>query len=458
MATITNAGAVPDSPIALRDAMIAAATALSPGLTVNLPGSLIEDMGSTAAGALVVQDQAYVDLVNSISPTTANDFILTQLGNVYGVAQGIGSNASVYVTFSGTVGFVINAGFVVSDGTYQYTVQEATIVATGGSSAPVYCVATVAGTWAIPANTVTSFITSVPVGVTLTCTNTSGGIPGQAAQSTEEYRLQVIQAGRAVSTGIPTLLKTALRNVSGVVARLISVQVVSGGYEIIVGGGDPYAVANAIFQSMFNILDLQGTQGFVGMGSIAGNDLTITSTTSGTLGIGSVIYGAGITPGTIITSGTSSPWTVSPSQTVAVPVDILTGGNTQIITINDYPDSYNITFVVPFQQTVTITVNWLTAAGTDFVSNTVVAGLVSPAIAAYINTIFVGQGISLLELQAVFLAATVGVIDPVAIVKLDFVVNIDGNSITPISGGIIYPSNLEGWLSASQGDILVLNS
>ena len=76
MAQLTTAGAVPTSPTDLLNAEIAAATALSPGLTANLPGSLVEDMASTAVGAVVIQDQAFVDLVNSISPYTANPFII----------------------------------------------------------------------------------------------------------------------------------------------------------------------------------------------------------------------------------------------------------------------------------------------------------------------------------------------------------------------------------------------
>ena len=92
MATLTSAGAVAATPTELRDAEVAAATALSPGLTANLPGSLIEDMASTAAGAVVLQDQAFVDLVNSVSPYTANAPILYELGAVYGVQQAIAAS------------------------------------------------------------------------------------------------------------------------------------------------------------------------------------------------------------------------------------------------------------------------------------------------------------------------------------------------------------------------------
>lgn len=260
MATITTAGAIPATPQELRDAEVAAAEALSPGLTANLPGSLIEDIASTAAGALVIQDLAYVDLVNSISPYTANPFVLSQLGTVYGVQQGLGSNASVYVTFYGDAGYVIPVGFTVSDGNYQYVVQEGGVIQTDGQSAALYCVSTYEGTWAIPVGTVTQIITSVATGFTLTCFNLTAGVPGTGAQSTPDYQAQVIQAGLSVAQGMPSFLKTTLQKISGVQKRLISVRSPAiNTWQVICGGGDPYAVANGIFQGLFDISNLVGS-------------------------------------------------------------------------------------------------------------------------------------------------------------------------------------------------------
>jgi hypothetical protein len=273
MATITSAGAVPASPTDLLNAEIAAATALAPGLTANLPGSLVEDMASTATGALVIQDQAYVDLVNSISPYTANPFILYQLGAVYGVQQGVGSNTSVYVTFTGYAGFVINKGFTVSDGTYQYVVQETSIIARNdgviggtGQSQPVYCLATTAGSWAVPPGTVTQIITSIPGGFNISCTNQTAGVSGTSAQTLQAYQAQVLQAGLVTGMGTPTFLKTQLAKVNGVQPRLISfVNQSTGGvggttaWQLIVGGGDPFVVAQTIYSSMPDIATLVGS-------------------------------------------------------------------------------------------------------------------------------------------------------------------------------------------------------
>jgi len=446
-------------PATLAAEAFAIAQGLAPGIT-SLPANLIGDMNATSAGSLSVAQQALVDLVNSVSPYTANAPILYQLGNVYGVQQGVGSNTSVYVVFSGTPGFVINVGFTVSDGTYQYTVQDGGVVGSAGVSASLYCLATTAGSWAIPANSVTQIITSVPSGIALTCDNPTVGLPGASAQSLQAYQAQVIQAGQAVGTGMSTLLKTALQNVPGVQSNLLSIQQVSGGWEVIVGGGDPYEVANAIYQSLFNINDLKGSQGFIGTGSISGTTLNISAVTSGTLAVGSVVAGTGVTFGTTITafgsgSGGTGTYTVNESQTTSS-TTITTGGSTEIVSINDFPDTYNITFVVPVQQVVGITVTWNTIPGTNLISNNVVTSLIQPLIIEYINGIYVNQPISLLELQDIFQAAVSSILQPTSISRLTFALTIDGNTAAPESNHVIIYGNAEGYFYTQASNITVV--
>ncbi len=395
MPVITSAGAVPTSLDTLKAELVSRAVALSPGLTTNLPGSLIEDLSSTAVGALAVQDQAAVDLINSVSPASANEFILYQLGDVYGVRQGIGSNTSVFVVFSGTPGFVIDAGFLVSDGTHQYVVMEPAIISPPGpvgTSAPTFCLALDSGVWAVPVDTVTVLVTSVPEGFELTCTNASTGIPGQSAQSLADFQAQVIQAGQAVATGTPTFVKTALRAVSGVQSRLIAFRQTGGGWQVIVGGGDPYQVANALFQSLFNIQDLQ------------------------------------------------------PASTV---------GTTQHVAINDFPDTYEIVFVVPAQSTIELVITWNTTATANFVSPAIVTSLVQPAMVAYINGITVGQPISLLRLSDTFITAVAGSIPESELSKLQFIVKINGDIVAPPTGGVLIFGDPEAYFFTTTADIAV---
>lgn len=396
MPIITTSGATPSSPAELNAELLAGAVARAPGLTADLPGSLIEDMSSTATGALIIQDQAAVDLINSISPLTANEFILKQLGLVYGVRPGMGSNTSVFVTFHGSPGFVVNIGFIVGDGTHQYVVQDPAIISGPGpvgSSENTFCLAVDAGTWAVPPDTVTQTITSVPEGFTLTCTNPATGVPGGDPQTVGQYQAQVIQAGQAVATGVSTLVKTALENVPGVQARLIAFRQTGGGWQVIVGGGDPYQVANAIFQSMFNILDLVGAA---------------------------------------------------------------THGATETIAINDFPDTYEIVYVVPAQEAVGLVITWETIATANFVSPAIVTALVQPAMVAYINSIAVGQPISLLNLRSVFIAAVQDSIPESAISVLAFVVTIDSVVTNPPTGGELISGDPESFFFTAAADVAVV--
>lgn len=393
MATITLAGAIPADPTTLRNQLVAQAAVLSPGLTTTLPGSLIEDMASTGTGGLIVMDQALCDLINSIGPGASNNPILTQLGNVYGVEQGQGSNTSILVEFTGnTAGFVINRGFLVTDGQYIYAAQDDTIIPTGLTTAPVFCLATVAGSWAVAANTVDALASAVPAGITLSVTNPTPGVPGASTQIQSQFRAQVIQAGNAVAQGVPSFVKQSLSLVKNITQRLISFKLISGGPEILAAGGDPYAIANAIYQALPNINQLQGAQ---------------------------------------------------------------TIGTTQSVTIDDYPDSYTIKFVEPLIQTVTMTINWETIAGSNFVSNTVVAAAVQPAIAAYINSIFTGQPMNLAQLQATFLSATAGIINPNFLSDLTFAVNVNASPVSPTN--LLYPADPEGYFFALSSGINVTN-
>jgi len=463
MAQITTAGAIPASPTDLLNAEIAAATVLAPGLTANLPGSLVEDMASTAAGAVYIQDQAFVDLVNSISPATANPSILYQLGQVYGVEQGQGSNTSVYVIFTGLAGFVIPVGFTVSDGTYQYTVQDGGIIATSGQTSPLYCLATVQGSWAIPSGTVTQIITSVPAGFTLTVTNPNDGLPGLTAQTIASYQAQVMQAGMVTAQGVPTFIKAQLQNVIGVQARLISVRLVATNqWEIICGGGDPYQVANAIFASVPDISNLVGSTLAVTGITTASNGVVTTDLNHG-YATGQVVTIAGVTP-----SWFNNNYTITVLTEKTFQLNVATTGHTYTsggvvtpnlrnitVSIDDYPDIYSIIFVNPPSQTVNITITWNTIS-TNLVSPTAVAQLTTPAIVDYINSIPVGQPINTYELQDAFQNAVEPIISASQVSKIDYVVAINGIDTAPTSGTLLIYGDPESYFSTNDSLVSVV--
>ena len=360
---------------------------------------------------------------------------------------------------------MIPVGFTVSDGTYQYTVQDGGSIGAGGSSQPLFCLATASGSWAVPPNSVTQIATSVPsVYGTLTCTNPLAGIPSAGPQTFDDYRVQVIQAGLAEAQGMTTFLKTLVGEVAGVQPRLIAAQQQSPGWKIIVGGGDPYQVADAIFKALFDISTLVGSTilvtgitnanpgvvttnlnhgyttgqvvniaGVVGMSGINGVPLTATVLTQNTFSIG------------INTTG-SGAWT---SGGVVTP-----NFRNVSVNISQYPDIYTIPIVIPPQQTVSLSLVWNTIQP-NFTSQVAVAQLGNAALVSYLNSIAVGAPINTFEAAAVFQAAVSSVLDIALLGKLLWTVQINGVAITPVSGTGLYYGDIESYIFATSASVVI---
>jgi hypothetical protein len=264
---LNQSGYVPQTPAALQAQLIANVTLTNPGYTANLPASLVEDIVSTDVYALLQCDSSIAEIINSLTPYAANAFTLNQIGVQMGLTVGTPTNTSVYVVFTGVIGFVIPQGFIVSDGTYQYVIPNGGIIGAGNVSLPLYAVATVTGSWSVSANSVTQLITSVPSSIAtgppaLSVTNPLAGTPSTASESEQSYRSRVLQANLASSQGTPRYLFTLLQNVSGVQSRLVAIKQVSPSttWEIIVGGGDQYQVAYAIYYALSDINNLTSSQ------------------------------------------------------------------------------------------------------------------------------------------------------------------------------------------------------
>lgn len=466
---MTSQGLTPLTPLQILQTLINDVLSTNPGATANLPGVLIEDITSTDVAAIQLCNQAMVELINSITPYGANIFLLTQLGNIYGQILGQSTNTSVYVLFTGTPGFVIGTGFTVSDGSYQYTVVHGGIVTSSGTIL-LYCIATVTGTWAVPDGTITQLITSVPSTVTLSCTNPNAGIPSIGAQSEESFRAQVLQAGIAPSTGALTYLKMQLQQVPGVVARLVAVQKSDDFYKIIVGGGDPYSVANAIFIALFDYGDFVGSE-----------DITLSGVTKANPGVVDtfpIVHGlttgqtgtfSGVVGMTELNTGTYTA-TVLSAYTFSIGVDTSgytawssggifypTAGSafTQNVAINDYPDTYQILFVTPPLQQLGIAATWQTSQG-NFTSDAAIAQLAVPALIAYVNSLPVGYVVNLLELQSVFLASIATILTAQYVSSLVFSFTLGGISVSPV--GNILAGDPQGYFNTDTSSVTVVRA
>lgn len=263
---VAASGMLPQDPADIRDQINAAAVALAPGLTNNLPGLLLEDILSTDTPAVALIDQARVELFNSLTADGANEALLLKIGAITGVPYNLQSNTSVLVVFAGTIGYVVPDGMLVYDGTNMYQVLSGGPVTGTGSTSPLTAVAVQPGSFAVPTGTVNQIRTSYPSTVVLTVTNPSDGTPGGSAETWSSYRTRVLQAQRAVCTSGPSLIKTLVGAVPGV--QKVSVQAATGGLRVIVKGGDVYLVAYAIFQAVGDPSRLLGH-------AVGGADVTV---------------------------------------------------------------------------------------------------------------------------------------------------------------------------------------
>ena len=464
---VTAAGAIPTPPASLWANLITTVAAINPGYTV-LPGGLIEDLASTATYAIALLDSAAVETINSLTPYGANPYVLRELGAIYGVPLGQSTNTSVYVVFSGTVGVQIPVGFLVSDGTYQYQVQDGGVIGADGNSAPLYCLATQSGSWAIPANTVTVFISSRPPAVTLTCTNPQPGTPSAGVQSEQEYAALVLQAGLVSGQGNASMAKTLMTNVPGVQPRLVSVKQINGsGWEVICGGGDPYAVANAIYGSGLDISTLVGSTLKVTGITHANPGVVTTNLNHGFVTGQNNVYLAGVLGMTAVNGG---PYTVTVIDQKRFSIGVNTspfgtytsGGvvtpNLRNISVNlnDYPDVYTVPFVNPPAQSVEVQLTW-DSISPNFVSDTAVNQLGTPAIVNYVNSIPVGFPINLYAMEVAFVNAVLPLFNNNAslISKMAWTVSINGVSTPPAVGTFLVYGDPESYFNLLATDVTI---
>lgn len=381
----------------LRANLVSAVTAAAPGITTDLPASMIEDMVSTGTAILALIDQARVDAVNSVSPYAANAFLLPQFGSMFGIAQGAASNTSAYVIFPSTSagpttpGIVIPAGTLVSDGTNTYATQTATVTGSSGYTPAVLVVAVNSGSFAVPADSITQVKSALGNGIT-TCYNPNSGTPAIAAQSVQSYRQQIMQAFGSIGVGQIAYLLTQLQNVSGVVPRLTSVLQAGGGWEVICSGGDPYAMAFAIYSS---VIDLT---------SIVGSSISSSRDTT---------------------------------------VSVVDAGNT-----------YSVTFVTPPQQLTGVGITWNTTVS-GFTAGTALAQAGSAAIVSYINAIQVGQPLNLLMLTEAFQQATDFILPNEFLTTFDISVTINGTAVSPTTGTSIIPGDIESYFFTTPANVTI---
>lgn len=435
------AGPVPKTSEELRADLVSRATELSPGITTDLPGSLIEDIVGTDVGALLIADQIRVDLINSVGPLKANMYMLNLLAQQAGISpQKTEGSTTVPVTFSGPAGFVIPQGFLVSDGIYTYQIADATVVLSSGVSSMVTAIATNTGSWAVPVGSVNQILTSLPSDITLTCTNPVAGTPGGAPETNYEFRERVWESQMSTVQGYPGFIRQKLTDVNGVQARLVSVVQDGNSWIIMCGGGDIYEMAGAIFKSAGDISRLKGATVDVTGITNANPGVVTTGITHG-LTNGQVVNISGVNGMTGINNVPLTATVLTP-HTFSIGIDTSASGSwtgggevtpnvrNNVVTINDWPDNYLIPFVIPLQQNVTVKFEW-GSEGVNYLTDATILTLVSAPVIQYINGIYAGKPLNINNLKDTFLQSVNAAIDMSLISKLNVIITVNGIVTNP---------------------------
>lgn len=446
----------------LNDALVEQAVTLSPGLTTTLPGSLIEDMSSTGTGGLIVMDQIRQEMLNSIGPNTANLALLTLQAQQYGItAQKTAGTTTVNVQFTGTPNYLVPAGFVVSDGTYQYSLDAAVTIPSTGTTAAVTCTGTVTGQWAVAIGAVTTLITSFPSDIDLSVTNPTAGVAGSNAESNNQFRGRVWEAGMFTLLGYPTAIRTAVNNVDNVTTRLTSVVQASDGWIVLCAGGDNAAMATAIFGAAGDITRLQGTSLNV-TGITKANPGVVTTDITHGFSDGQVIQINGVVGMTQV-NGVSLTITVIDAHSFSIGVDTTSYGTwtsggvvtpnlrNQSITIVDWPDSYTIPFAIPLVQTVSVTFQWATQS-INYLSDTLLLSLIQDDVISYVNSIYAGQPLNINKLKNIWNEGVQDTVDMTLFTHLEVTVVVNGTLTDPDSNtNIISGDPYSYWYMESNG-------
>jgi hypothetical protein len=301
-------------------------------------------------------------------------------------------------------------------------------------------------------------------------TNPEPGTPESEPETETGFRSRVLMAGLAASTGMSRYLKTLLGNVPGVQSRLISVRqdLVDGKWVVMVGGGDPYQVAYAIYYALFDVNNL-GAPLIRIAGITNNNPAVVTTEFNHNLTTGDVKLIRDVLGMTQINND-EYPVTVMSPTTFSIGVDstdwgVYTGGGTvspnpivNPVSIVDYPDTYVINYIVPVLELVNISVQWATDFP-NYVSAASISSLVTPALVDYINSLAAGTTpINIYDMTALFLDTVAPIIPSESITSLNFAVSVNGIGVAPPPGGGVIYGDPNSYFYTDSAHVQILES
>ena len=259
----------------------------------NLNPALTTPQGQLAQSTTAIIGDAndqFLALAAGVDPAFATGRMQDGIARIYFLTRNPAQSTVVTATCSGLTGVTIPIGAQAQDqGGNLYVATEAGTIPAGGTVQITFaCAAT--GPVSCPIGYLSTIYQAIPGWDSIT--NTVVGVIGNVVESTADFEYRRQQAVAANSQGALASILGAVWQVPGVL--------------------DCYVAENT----------LPTQSGAVVTASIAGTVLSVTVVASGVIAIGDMVQGAGVTPGTVITStlsgsGNTGTYAVSISQAAA---------------------------------------------------------------------------------------------------------------------------------------------
>ena len=253
----------------------------------NVNPQLTTPQGQIAQSLTAVigdKNNQFLALSNGIDPAFASGRMQDAIGRIYYITRIAAQPTTVTATCIGLAGTVIPLGAQAIDtaGNIYASTAAASIPVSGSVSVQFSCTKT--GALACPAGSLNRIYQSVFGWDSIS--NPSDGVLGRAVESRADFEFRRASSVAANAQGTNGAVLGAVLSVANVL--------------------DSYVISN----------DTSATSGASFTGSISGTVLSVSAIT-GTIAIGHMVTGTGVTSGTYITGGSGFTWSVNISQTAA---------------------------------------------------------------------------------------------------------------------------------------------
>lgn len=238
---LTKAGYIKRSPEEIKTELAAAVKAKYSDFEEQ-PADIQNMLLDTSIQGLLEYENLMAEMINSYTPSFANDFMFLQMASSLGLKPKSEFKAQATLKFTGKKGDYIPVGTKVNG----FETESSGVIGTTGE---LFLNAYSSDTTIHEANTLTSISTAVPTGVSVT--NPSASLAYVPEETFKQFKERCQTMWRSPRVSSTEYARAQLLTLTSINPRLLNFFKKDGGIEMVVGGGEPSEVVNILFNSFF---------------------------------------------------------------------------------------------------------------------------------------------------------------------------------------------------------------